>query len=328
MINAAIVGLGKIGSRFDEDPKRENVFSHTGAYQKLKDDFNVVAGCDVSEENLKLFSNRCPRAKLFSNFQQMLTEVDIDVLSICTPADLHRQQVLEGLESENPRLIWCEKPLALTEQDGLEMVKACRQRDVPLIVHHNRRWMGTYQKAKQYILAGKLGQLTSFRISTPNRIWTLGSHMIDLLIYYLGMPDQLVAFERKNLLEDDEKAFDVMASCQSGVVAHILTTGTKKDIIVEVDIVGDKGRVWVEDNGNKFSYIPFGVSEKYQNYNELNHSQKEVSLNPPEESTLVKTAEEIVAYFKNQRASFSCEGEDGLQVIQIINQLHKQGSNG
>ena len=54
LLRSAVVGLGKSGSLFDEEP-RKVIWSHAGAYLGLPDQFRLVGGSDLLDENLARF---------------------------------------------------------------------------------------------------------------------------------------------------------------------------------------------------------------------------------------------------------------------------------
>lgn len=54
---AGIVGCGRIGSEFDDDPKRKTVSTHAGAYS-ASSDIKLVAASDLDEERLRKCGKR------------------------------------------------------------------------------------------------------------------------------------------------------------------------------------------------------------------------------------------------------------------------------
>ncbi|MDH4186996.1 MAG: hypothetical protein OEV08_08355, partial [Nitrospira sp.] len=68
---AGIIGLGQIGNLFDEDPRRKEIWTHTGAYLAMP---NVVlaAGADPDEHRLRRFLYRRVTANAYRNYQSML----------------------------------------------------------------------------------------------------------------------------------------------------------------------------------------------------------------------------------------------------------------
>ncbi|MGK5091865.1 Gfo/Idh/MocA family oxidoreductase [Deltaproteobacteria bacterium TL4] len=327
MIPVAIVGLGQIGSRFDEDSKRKVVSSHAGAYLHFSEKIKIVAACDIDENNLKSFQHRCPDVPVFSALPTMLKAVPIDVLSICTPHEFHTQHVLTTLEFITPKVIWCEKPMALSVEDAEAMVRHCGNANTALIVHHSRRWFSTFTQAKNWLDQGKIGQLRSIRVSAPNRFWAIGSHMVDLMLFYGGVPKNISVLERPDLVEDQEPSYDLMLQFDKHVVGHLITVGFKYELILEVDLIGSEGRILVTENGGCCVYLPYEESLRYAHYKELNETKKE-SVTPIEnESTLLAIVQQIIEYCEGARSSFPCEGQDGLQVIKIMDQVKNYTKN-
>ena len=90
---AITIGLGQVGSRFDEEPDRQTNWSHTGAYLAAADQFAIVGASDPDAECRAWFAQRCPArcpaTKLLTSIEDMTAAVEVDVASIRTPAAGH-----------------------------------------------------------------------------------------------------------------------------------------------------------------------------------------------------------------------------------------------
>ena len=129
--------------------------------------------------------------KVFSEFAALLPEVD--VVDICTPTHLHYEMVLQAAAVH--KAIVCEKPLARTVAQAQEMVAACCQAGVPLLVAHVVRYFPEYALAKAAVSEGRIGRLGvirlqrgSYRPKKPVGNWFLddaksGGLMLDLMIH-------------------------------------------------------------------------------------------------------------------------------------------------
>lgn len=62
--------------------------------------------------------------KLYSNYQELCKDTDIDSVSICLPNFLHAPAVIEALEAG--KHVLCEKPLAPNLEDGKRIAEAAR----------------------------------------------------------------------------------------------------------------------------------------------------------------------------------------------------------
>src|SRR5262245_24940770 len=71
-------------------------------------------------------------AKVYSSLDEMLP--DVDVVDICSPTHLHHEMALKAAAAG--KQIICEKPLARTTGQAQEIVSACREAGVQLLVAH------------------------------------------------------------------------------------------------------------------------------------------------------------------------------------------------
>lgn len=130
-------------------------------------------------------------AQVFPDLESMLPEVD--VIDICTPTHLHHQMVLQSAAAGVN--IICEKPLARTVEHAQEMVQACQEAGVRMLVAHVVRYFPEYASAQQAVAEGRIGKpgivrLTraSYRPKKPVGNWFLdesksGGILMDLMIH-------------------------------------------------------------------------------------------------------------------------------------------------
>ena len=142
MLLAAVIGLGQVGSRFDEE-QREAVWSHAGAYLALPAKFGLVAGADIDSGNRERFSNRAPAAALFEDGVMLMSETKPDVVSICTPPQGRADLIETLIEAHQPRALICEKPMEVTNSARNRIIAICADARVGLLVNYNRRYAST-----------------------------------------------------------------------------------------------------------------------------------------------------------------------------------------
>jgi predicted dehydrogenase len=129
--------------------------------------------------------------QVYPDFATMLAEVD--VVDICTPTHLHHEMVLAAAAAG--KHIICEKPLARTIEQGQEMIAACEQAGVKLLVAHVVRFFPEYAQAKATVERGDIGQPAVMRLTRgtfrPKKAldnWFVdfeksGGMMMDLMIH-------------------------------------------------------------------------------------------------------------------------------------------------
>ncbi len=92
----------------------------------------------------------------------------IEAVTICSPAPTHKDNVLECAKRGFPVL--CEKPLAMTDADGEEMIDAMSQANLPLAVGFCYRFSPVAKEIKRLIDEKVVGEVRSMRLIY---IWNL-----------------------------------------------------------------------------------------------------------------------------------------------------------
>ena len=87
----------------------------------------------------------------------------VDVVDICTPTHTHHPIALKA--SQAGKHIICEKPLARTATQGQEMLNACAQAGVQLLVAHVLRFFPEYAAARAEVEVGAIGDVAVVRLT-------------------------------------------------------------------------------------------------------------------------------------------------------------------
>lgn len=192
-LRVGIVGLGWTG------------WTHLQAYKELPD-VEVIALAGYEEDRLAKYGREFGVPNLYRDYQDLLARDDLDLVSICTPNNLHAPVAIMALEGG--RHVVCEKPLARTVVEGEAMVTAARKADRVLHTVFNHRARGDVAVLKRYIDEGSLGRVYHAKATWMRRngIPTLGSwftnkelagggplidlgvHMLDLALFLTGEP--------------------------------------------------------------------------------------------------------------------------------------------
>ncbi len=218
----AIVGCGAIASRHAEP------IAALGS---------LVAVCDPDPVRLEAFVSRY-QVRGYAGLEELLAREAPDVVSLCTPNGLHAAQAIRCLESGSHVL--CEKPMAISVQDGIAMVEATIRTGKRLFVVKQNRHNAPVVAVKKLLDEGKLGRISGFQLNCFwNRsagyysgsswrgtnamdggiLFTQFSHFIDLLYWFLGDIEQ-VSGRRANYLHKGNIEFE-----DTGVAEIRMKTG-------------------------------------------------------------------------------------------------------
>ena len=129
---------------------------HLEAYQKAPD-VELAAACDLNEEEAREVAGRFGVKDVYTDYKEMLEKAGLDVVSIAVPNDLHAMMTVEALRAGAHVL--CEKPMATTVEDAVEMVEEARRQKKLLMVHMNMRFGKESRILHEYASGGELGEV-------------------------------------------------------------------------------------------------------------------------------------------------------------------------
>jgi predicted dehydrogenase len=227
-----IIGCGNIASIWS------NLFSkwpvtHMAAYQKHSKT-EVVGVCDIDINKAKECALKWNVKKFYSNMDEMLSQLKPDIVSVCTPCENHYDTVKKILQFP-VKAILCEKPIADNLNKAKEMIKLCKEKNVPLIINHPRRYdeLHNYVKNNLSHLVGNPKKISFFY---SGEIINHGSHLFDLLKNYFG--------EIKWVQADSEgDGLNILLKFKSGLVGSVLSFDFDDISIFDLSIIGDKARI-------------------------------------------------------------------------------------
>ena len=124
---------------------------------------------------------------VFADVAALMEDTSPDVVSICTPNASHRVTLDAVLSAGRPRAIWCEKPLAGLARRRPGDGQCLRRREASVGRVPCAALVAAWRRLKARLDAGEIGALRSLRVAMPNRLWSIGSHAVDLLSW-LGGP--------------------------------------------------------------------------------------------------------------------------------------------
>jgi len=138
-----------------------------------KPDVVIAALCDV-DESVRLAARRRTgdKADIYNDYRELLDRKDIDAVVIATPDHWHALTTIHACQAGKD--VYCEKPLALTIEEGRAMVTAARR--------YNRIvQMGTQQRSQQHfrhvcelVQNGRIGKVKLVRTwfgPNPYQAW-------------------------------------------------------------------------------------------------------------------------------------------------------------
>jgi predicted dehydrogenase len=153
MLKGAIVGFGFISGK-----------GHYPAYLERKD-VEIVAFADICRERLDAARAVAPNARFYSSHEELLRkETSLDFVDVATPPSSHAEIALSALR--RGLHVLCEKPLATSVQEALQLVSAARDSRRVVFPAHNYKHAPVVKFALETIRSGRIGRVRSVTLST------------------------------------------------------------------------------------------------------------------------------------------------------------------
>lgn len=164
MVKIGIVGAGGMGT------------VHHSNYAHI-DDCQVVAVVGKSSQDKE-------RAEewglpMYDTISEMVQNESVDLVDVCTPTFLHKQQVMEGLELG--KHVITEKPIALHKKDAEEMYALASQKGVQLYVAQVMQFTNEIKVLRSLIQSREYGPVldAEFERLTACPRWSQGGWLFD-----------------------------------------------------------------------------------------------------------------------------------------------------
>lgn len=266
---AALIGCGKIGSEFADDPLMSgDIFTHAEAYVKCPDT-ELVAVCDPDPGKLERCGDRWEVRRRYQSLLEMLANEKLDIVSVCTPDPTHFE-ILKTLLTSPPAIkaILCEKPFVSSNAQAAEVLRLAEQRNIELAVVFLRRHAENMRRLKAFLDQGKLGTIQAINGWYTKGTLHNGSHWIDLVRFLCGEIDWV---EATNELGEEgvDPTLDLRLGLAGGGVASLRACKAELFTVFEMDIMTTRGRIQLLDSGYSIVVSEVQPSARYSGYSEL-----------------------------------------------------------
>ena len=148
-LRVAIVGCGRISDL------------HQMGYRD-RTDAQIIAVCDTKKSNAKKKAKAWGVKKVYTDYQQVLEDPEIDLVELLTPHHLHCRMTVEACHAG--KNVSVQKPMALSVAEADEMIAAADKAGVMLRVYENFVYYSPAVRAYEMIQAGEIGDVRAVRL--------------------------------------------------------------------------------------------------------------------------------------------------------------------
>lgn len=218
-INYAIVGFGGIAKTHAVGTYSANLCLGINYSINLK---NIVSR--------KPLNYKVPGTVNTTCLEEVLKDPDIDFIDICTPNNSHKEIINKVLEYG--KAVYCEKPLAASYKEALEVTKAVENKGVKNAVALIYRVVPSIRLIKEVLQEKIIGDIIDFKIKLYHKsyldenkkgswrtdvnsgggaLMDLGVHLVDIIHFTLGTIETVDAQTR--IFFKDRTNVDEIANC-------------------------------------------------------------------------------------------------------------------
>lgn len=252
--------------------------THIPAYLK-NPDAEIKYFCDIIPERAEKAVQDYGCGIAVEDYHQVINDPEITAISICTPNNAHAPIAIDAMRAG--KHVLCEKPAARTWAEVQEMLRVQHETGMTLNIGVVNRFNDSVRKIKQYIDAGKLGEVyhvyVSFRahrsipgiggafttkaIAGGGALIDWGVHYLDIVMYCTGDPEtrtvsgetfcklgkDIPNYTYKNMWSEMTKDVNGTYDVDDSVTALIRTDGP---------VITVHG-AWAQNIGEAATYIDF-----------------------------------------------------------------------
>jgi dTDP-4-amino-4,6-dideoxygalactose transaminase/predicted dehydrogenase len=301
-LRVGIIGYGGIA------PAHVDGYENTGQAR-------IVGVSDLLPANLASALDRCPTARAYLDFRQMLEETLPDVVSVCTWPQAHVEAV-EAAAAAGVRGILCEKPLALQLADLERMRAACRERRVKLAGGHQYRFHGNYMRAAEIIRSAALGKLVGVRGHVTSTLANNGPHLIDTVRFLLGDP---AATEVTCRCRRQRGELNRGIPAEDAASGEIVFSGGVRFEFLTGDLSPGAATITVEGSAGSLEVTP-------------QHLKVNGESCTPRGATAAdfrrRQFRELIQWVKGRRSDYAAEFEQGARTAELVLALYESARLG
>lgn len=328
-IRVAVIGQGHIGKRHAEMVLRNA-------------DTTLVAVCDIKPKQSLDIQHDAP---FFESINALLaSDLDFNVVHICTPNGLHAEQAIQALKAGKHVVV--EKPMALTKADCEAIIFTALQQSRQVFCVMQNRYSPPSIWLKEVVEQGLLGEILQVQVNCYwNRddryykaggwkgvqeldggtLFTQFSHFVDVMYWLFGditdIQAQFADFTHKHSTDFEDTGNINFRFIKGGLGSFHYSTATwDRNFESSLTVLGKKGTIKV--GGQYMNEVEYCHIEGYT-MPELPPSNPANDYGPYQGSAANHgyVIENVVDVLKG-RKPITTNALEGMKVVEIIERMY------
>jgi len=263
----AVIGVGNMGK------------NHARIYFE-RPDVELVAICDSNKERCDEFAGKY-KCKAYYDLDEMLTNEQLDGVSICVPTMLHKA-VVEKIAQKKINIL-LEKPAAHNVKEAEEIRDIIKKAGVVCVVGQIERYNPAVRKVIDLVFKGELGKIFYMNILRQGPyppgvvdvdvLTDLGIHDLEIINYLLGKMGDCVShacLQTHNFInKKDPDIIRVLMKTKENIVINLSTDILSPTKIRKLYICGKKGLLSLDYITQEITFYENGKHRENIDYQEI-----------------------------------------------------------
>lgn len=241
------------------------------------DNVELTTVCDANAASLQRIRRRFPTVELSRDYQEILSNPNIDAVVLATPVSTHYDFARRALLAGKHVLV--EKPITTSSREALDLIELAEKCGKTLMVDHTFLYTSAVRQIKQLVNKNEIGDLLYFdsvRInlglvqSDINVLWDLAPHDFSIMdhicdrdpvsvsavgVNHLGCPYENIAYVTVRFNSNSNLLAHFHVNWLAPVkIRQTLIGGSKKMIVY--DDMEPTEKVKIYDRGINVSHDP------------------------------------------------------------------------
>lgn len=224
-MNVGMIGMGKMG------------LLHSAIMNGLEG--TSVTSIVDTEKTVLNFFQKFSDAKIYNDFEDMIKNETLDMVFITTPVRFHVP--IATLCAERNIHFFIEKPLGISSLECNNLCKIMNRSKSLNMIGYYLRYAETFSHVKKLLEEGVIGEITKIKssvyqsqflkktsgwrfdrkISGGGVLIDLGSHLIDLLLWYFGKISKTEGNESFNYNQEVEDTVNAKLEFENGIIGEM-----------------------------------------------------------------------------------------------------------
>ena len=312
MIKVLILGLGKIGYKYDLGLNQNgNTFTHYQAIKK-NNKFELIGAVDPDQEVLQAFQE-ATQVPTFTAIKEIPKKLGFDLIVICSPTELHLESAAEALTLK-PSVLLIEKPLTQTHKESVRMEEFCKGSKTKVFVNFQRNYSPNFLNLVNQISLGEIKGPFHMSCEYTGTPLNSGSHMISLVQAMFPGSFQIT-------MKDGMGSCILESPSNDARIAINRITGFGADIF-RYSLLSENGELIYDSNEDKFLRRQIVENSNFKGEYKLESIGETIQL---EEGKMLERVYEEISNFFDSQAYFCCDLKHGIYNNLLVEQSLLRG---